>query len=470
MCTQNRKASTRDALLRRHPLISSLMWLGPLALLWGSAIVLAHQTTLWAITWTYYLFGGLCLLTYVGLWGWAVSVSRKPRPTLFNGMTFTLCVVVILLCLEALAVLKLVRWRLLFQQLTGSVQHASWAFQHDPELEFRRRPYDHWVGRPTSDIESGWTMPASQRQPLVFTYDRWGYRNAEDLDQADVVLIGDSYVEGWYVSDEHTTARRLQEQLNQSVANLGIAGYGTMQELRVLQRDAMRFHPKVVIWFFFEGNDLYDDERFENFLNAASPEPPDRTASPLGMAQAHGWRQRSFTLALWRQLRRWMHPIMPNHTPYFGRLVAPKGGERTVYFSSYAAIPWTPWVANRWETARDRLAQAVAFCRSRGIHLLIAFVPIKFRVYQPFIDLEAHSPCHTWTLWPIVERFMAFCQSAGIPCLDLTPLFQAAMRHGILPYSDVDSHWSPEGHQLVADHLAVELRKRGWLTAADPSR
>lgn len=93
-------------------------------------------------------------------------------------------------------------------------------------------------------------MPASQRQPLVFTYDRWGYRNAEDLDQADVVLIGDSYVEGWYVSDEHTTARRLQEQLNQPVANLGIAGYGTMQELRVLQRDAMRFHPKVVIWFF----------------------------------------------------------------------------------------------------------------------------------------------------------------------------------------------------------------------------
>jgi SGNH hydrolase-like domain, acetyltransferase AlgX len=65
---------------------------------------------------------------------------------------------------------------------------------------------------------------------------------------------------------------------------------------------------------------------------------------------------------------------------------------------------------------------------------------------------------------------MAFCQSAGVPCLDLTSLFQSAMRHGILPYADVDSHWSPDGHQLVAEHLADDLRKRGWLTAAAQSR
>jgi hypothetical protein len=44
------------------------------------------------------------------------------------------------------------------------------------------------------------------------------------------------------------------------------------------------------------------------------------------------------------------------------------------------------------------------------------------------------------------------------------------MRDDMLPYADVDSHWSPEGHKLVAEQLAVELRRRGWLTATSQSR
>jgi hypothetical protein len=31
-----------------------------------------------------------------------------------------------------------------------------------------------------------------------------------------------------------------------------------------------------------------------------------------------------------------------------------------------------------------------------------------------------------------------------------------------MPYSAVDSHWSPEGHDLVAERLATELRQRDW--------
>ena len=47
-----------------------------------------------------------------------------------------------------------------------------------------------------------------------------------------------------------------QELVGQPVANLGVSGYGSLQELKVLEKYAVPLGPKMVAWFFFEGNDL----------------------------------------------------------------------------------------------------------------------------------------------------------------------------------------------------------------------
>jgi hypothetical protein len=174
----------------------ALLWFGPLLLAWGGLMVLSHQTSLWAIAWTSWLFGWLLLLSYVVVWGWATGMARQPCLTLFRGIACTLAPAGILLCLELPVLFKLVHWRLVFEQLGGDGRHYGWAYRLDSELEFRRRPHDRWAERPSSDIELGWNMPPSLPEPLVFTYDGWGYRNPVDMEQADVVLIGDSYVEG----------------------------------------------------------------------------------------------------------------------------------------------------------------------------------------------------------------------------------------------------------------------------------
>ena len=102
-------------------------------------------------------------------------------------------------------------------------------------------------------------FPLLMSNPITVTHDVNGYRNVTHFAQADIVLIGDSYVEGRYVSDDQTISRFLQDRLGRAVANLGVAGYGTAQELIVLKQDGMRLKPRIVIWFFFEGNDLYND-------------------------------------------------------------------------------------------------------------------------------------------------------------------------------------------------------------------
>ena len=136
-----------------------------------------------------------------------------------------------------------------------------------------------------------------------------------------------------------------------------------------------------------------------------------------------------------------------------------------MYFANYASVPWDNWVAGRWEKARDTLAQVAKFSDERGIRVLFAFVPIKFRVYRPFVTFPPDSPCATWSVWPIADLFLDFCQSTGVPCLNLTELFQENVQDGGMPYSAVDSHWSPEGHDLVARKLETELQLRGWLSS-----
>jgi hypothetical protein len=406
----------------------------------------------------------MLLMTYVFLWSWGIGISRQPRLTLLRGIAWTITLLGLILCLELPAILKLVHWELVFEQLSGEPQNYLWAYQRDQELGFRRRPNDHWEGYLSSDIEYRWLMPRSRHEPLVFTYDKWGYRNTVDLKQADVALIGDSYVEGWYVSDTETTAQRLQTRLSRPVVNLGVAGYGTKQELLVLKMDAIRFNPRVVIFFFFEGNDLYDDNRFENSLLSDTSNLMEKKPSPQELAWTQGWQQRSFTYNLLRRLRRLSHLVLQSNAPYFGYFAVSGQDERTVYFADYAAVPWDDWVASRWEKARDTLAQVARFSHAKGIHVLFAFVPIKFRVYHPFVTFPPDSSCGTWNVWPIAELFIEFCQSTGVPCLNLTELFQENVRDGGMPYSAIDSHWSPEGHDLVANQLVTELRQRGWLS------
>jgi len=140
------------------------------------------------------------------------------------------------------------------------------AFVADARRGFARPADFSWTGPVRGDIASAWNIPLAPAKNVSFTTDERGFRNRETRSAADVVLLGDSFVEGWYVSDDATAAAELERRLDRPVANLGVSGYGTLQQLDVLLRDALPLRPDLVAWFFFEGNDLYDDQERENTL------------------------------------------------------------------------------------------------------------------------------------------------------------------------------------------------------------
>jgi len=94
-----------------------------------------------------------------------------------------------------------------------------------------------------------------------FSYktDRYGFHNDDqDWDKdVDVVMLGDSYAEGWAVRSENNVANILSNK-GIRVVNLGKAGNGPLLEYASLVEYGAQFDPKVVLWMYFE-NDIESD-------------------------------------------------------------------------------------------------------------------------------------------------------------------------------------------------------------------
>jgi hypothetical protein len=434
------------------------------ALPWMALALLSRDVLPGREAWINPLLGITLIATYVGVWIAAIAATRHPRHMLLRALASTVAVLATLAMLELPAMLRWVHWTLIFRSLSGEGVDYRTAFILDEQLGFRRVPSLQWSGRPASDIEERYGLPRSLSEPITFTYDRWGYRNASEMEEADVVLLGDSFVEGWYVSDDQTAAAQLAARLHRPVANLGVAGYGTLQALRVLKGDALRRTPTVVAWFFFEGNDLYDDQSFENTLLAGPPGGESATAHATGLTRDHGWGRRSFVLNFFQRIRRWSHPLIPNRAPYWARLTRPGGPTQRVYFFNYGAIPWTEYEEKRWTVARTAFEEGVAFAREHGIHLIFVYVPTKYRVFRDFIEIPQGSPLEHWDVWHLLPvRFQDFCMSAAVPCVDPTDRLRQAVAGGGTPYPANDTHWSPEGDAIVAAAIEDVVRQRGWI-------
>ena len=48
-------------------------------------------------------------------------------------------------------------------------------------------------------------------------------------------------------------------------------------------------------------------------------------------------------------------------------------------------------------------------------------------------------------------------------CLDLTVALQRALAAGGMPYALTDTHWSAEGHDIVAQAVKETIDTMGWL-------
>ena len=428
------------------PVASSRRW-------WATLVVAAALATTWALTATTAHFAINLLATYAAGVVAALIWARDRRVTLFRCLTVTAGLALAIGIVEIPAVFRWVDYRLVFRTPILAPDDNP-AFDFDPELLFRRQPFGHFQGTMSGgDLSYVFDVPDPDLLDYDVRYDSRGFRNTEEFTSADIVVIGDSFVEGTYVPQDELITGVLANRLGERVANLGVIAYGPQQELAVLRRYALPLRPRTVVWVFFEGNDLKDALRYEQIH--ANPGP--------AIARKYSFRGRSFTKNAIQFASRLLGDPKPSALARAAWVQDRRGHRVRIYFL-YQGAALTPASDHALELTRDALAAAHELTTAQGARLVVAFAPDKYRVFKDFCEFEPGAEAASWVLSDLPERLRLIVQSIdpGIEFVDLTPPLRDAARAGDLPYARDDAHWSALGHRIAADAVLPAIgRTRG---------
>jgi hypothetical protein len=83
-----------------------------------------------------------------------------------------------------------------------------------------------------------------------------GWRGKATLEESDIVVFGDSFAAGYGVGERHFFANLA---IRPSIKPIGIGGYSMVQELLWIKQLAPKLRGKLILWFVYHGNDLYDN-------------------------------------------------------------------------------------------------------------------------------------------------------------------------------------------------------------------
>jgi hypothetical protein len=270
-----------------------------------------------------------------------------------------------------------------------------------------------------SDARAGWKLPsnlrnlvrASARGSYALSTDAEGHRLTSFPGQMRsaaaapaVIIVGDSFVQGVGVDDDETFAWSLAHQVPWHVVNLGVVGYGTDQELLILdaylQAHANSEVRDVVVLLF--DNDFVDVQ----------------------------WN---------------FHPYMPRSKPTFrlvgGRLqlqsYSPTNSDRLKDVSFLYSF-----LCNRWSS----LVTVMPPEAEGGVDLAIACLE-EMRRLSTARQARFHVLVHRRLEGQIVEArlWQDFLRKSG--AVDITERLRA-QGPDVIGYDG--GHWSAAGHQLVA--------------------
>lgn len=395
---------------------------------------------------------------YFLAWGLYALLADAPREELQKRfLLMTAAIGVVFVLFEAPAWLRLVNYALVFSD-QESTFWATRGYVVDGELGWIPKPYHRMRGQYTrGEVAHYVCAPPGELREYDLRYDHNGFRNDTDLRTADIVLIGDSYVESPMSQDSALMSTVLRSLEQTPVANLGMSGYGPQQELAVLKRYALPLHPKVIVWVFFEGNDLENAQSYDGTVRAFARYNPSDPP----------WWQRSFSRNSLSALARVWRGCVPDQLVQkrFGTILDADGRRWPIYFVSVGR-PLSSRELDALEKTRAALAEAYELSRKQGVRFVVAFAPTAYRTYAGLSTLvETSEEVKKAAPNDLPRRMRGILAgiSSDIQFVDLTPAFRSEAEKGTLLFIPDDIHWAPAGHRLVAEtlHNALALHPAG---------
>ncbi|WP_170359740.1 alginate O-acetyltransferase AlgX-related protein [Ruegeria arenilitoris] len=289
-----------------------------------------------------------------------------------------------------------------------------------------------------------------------YIYDQNGFRNSTPIANPDLLLVGDSFIEGYKVGQDVTITEQIMQGSDYTAISLAQSDYSLYHGLSAMLHYLEDYSPKVAIWFVFEGNDLpYFPISHDQFVSRSAA-----SAKPARFSERSFFGSLSPSLASWSSLA-----VRNLQQGNYARTRS--GNFPDVAWSDETAMYFDYGPPKRAEARlpylKDLLLQGDALVRENGGTLMVAHIPMKIDVYRDLLAFPDDSIVQDWAPLELAAKLQTWADENGIEYMDLTPALQQAAADGTLVYFLDDAHWTPEGHQVVAHMVIDHLTTKGWL-------
>jgi hypothetical protein len=303
---------------------------------------------------------------------------------------------------------------------------------NDPELEFKLKP-DFRGGQIGSEFQvSVSTNSSGFRDNKQFLKEKGGaYR---------ILGLGDSFIFGWGVEEDQTFLSRLgtllESQSGRKVEafDLGVWGYGTIQEVKVFEqfRD---YKPDLVILEFFArnvyveeaGNDLVDNYNFYHWYETRDL-PKEVRSRERDANQFHMNATKEFIA----QHCNLCKLAILGFGGLFRKGFHPRGNEQRTKLA--------------WQITEDELKKFDDELGSTNAKCLLLWVP-------PLGMVQAKDDSVVTTL-----------SSFGLRNIKVISALDVLGKSPEKYYYKLDTHWRAAGHEAVAELLAHTIVTEGYLS------
>ncbi|MDD5224879.1 MAG: SGNH/GDSL hydrolase family protein [bacterium] len=314
-------------------------------------------------------------------------------------------------------------------------------------------------------------------------------------DEYRILVLGDSYVEGYSVEFENTFTEVLKKYLNASgkrafeVINAGTAGYSTDQEQLYYRGEGRRYGPDLTILAFFDNDVWYNVQP----RNARGDKPyytleggelalrnvPVETLEEYPKGWEHPGRPLPSGSAL-AGLKRFLF----RESRLYRRVEAGVKNVNILYRLAIASgLAETPdssllpnefgvWRKNpdvdfklAWEVTEKLILKIREEAASAGSDFLVLYIPPSPAVYPRVwsaTKLKYGLSDREFSAGQPASELEAICRRNGIRLVDPTEAFRLRARElkkeGKTLYFSRDPHFNEEGHRLIGEILAENIK------------
>ena len=319
-------------------------------------------------------------------------------------------------------------------------------------------------------------------------FDKWGFRNREVPQSADIVAVGDSHTYGNTARMKESWPYVLSQLIGQSVYNLGMGGYGPNQYFYLSTTKALSLKPRMLIWGLYMGDDFegaysltYGLDHWAS-LRKLPPQKVDPNVWEAPESNTWGKRTRVWfsrhSLLYQLVFHAWMGDrikgevqIRNASTLYPGEatsLIIPDKHIAEAFRPKGILTrldQQNPSIREGMRITFELLKQMNEICQQNRVQFVVVVIPTKEMVFSDYLEHNSKILLDDVIDQLLVNERLAeqqtfkFMADTNITYIDTLPAMKKSIEKGLYASSAGDMHPNKNGYRVIAETIAEALKR-----------